>query len=214
MATRTMTDSYAGQASGATEPSVDDDGAYAVEARRNSFGTVVRMYPKKGLKPVLIVESRPQRISIEWNTDRTRAEQVDVLREMLSRFRAWPGGTLTGAVLQISLGDHSYPEYVERLMHFANRDPAWQESSARGERALHEYIAQATQNQALLPELDQIFAAVGVRPVIRHVEKCSSMAPDTMPKELKRRLAPEDRHGRRPLPAGCQLAQFDLLMEN
>jgi hypothetical protein len=198
------------------EASVERDDMYVIDARTDTLGTFVHVHSKVDPLPALKFDSKPPRLSIEWNMRRSRADQVAGLREMLRLLRERHGGILQNAILQTTLSESSYPEYVERLMLMANRDSEWTHSRNSGERALHDYIVGALRSQMdlLLPELVQVVAVVGNRPVIKGVEKCSSLAPEGFSGELKRRSTLMNLPKGRLLPAGCLLAWFDLVSAN
>lgn len=196
--------------------SVERDDMYVIDARTDTLGTFVHVHSKIEQVPALKLDSKPPRLSIEWNMGRSRADQVTGLREMLRLLHERHGEILQNAILQTTLSERSYPEYVERLMLMANRDSEWTHARSSGERALHDYIVGATRSQTdlLLPELVQVVAVLGNRPVIKWVEKCSSLTPEGLSGELKRHPTLMNLPKGRLLPAGCLAAWFELVSAN
>lgn len=200
----------------APAPADPGDANFVVETRAEPYETFVDIHPAGRERPAWDLRLESKSLRLAWDRDRPRSDQTGELGAMLVRLHRRHPDAFAGASLLTDLSPFAYPEYAERLVRHAATDPAWkalqpdlQKVGSPRVGALHGYIVKATREQHLHIELDQAFAAIGMRAHLRGVEKCSD-ARSGDHDELGRWLRQRGIRSRMLLPTGCLMGWFDL----
>ena len=210
-----VTDAGAAADAGPADAGPADD-EFILTVREESYETFVDIRPREREAPAWHYRPRSKLISLHWDRESPLEGQTEPLRAMLGRLLEAYGEEVRAAKLRVDLDVFGYPAYVERLARHAATDPAWRrlaeqmrKPGERRVRELHGYIVEATRAGTLHPELDAVFLPFGLRPRLAGVEKCSSASPASRG-VFGGFLTDRGMRGRRPLPAGCLMAWFDL----
>lgn len=187
---------------------------YVVTVRDEPYETFVDVRHTERERPSMQYRPRRKELRFEWDRARSRADQTSELAQMLEAVHQRYGAAAPSTRLLTVLDLFMYPEYVERLARHASSDPAWTKAAGRegkpGAAALHDYIVAATRGGAFHPELDAIFAPLGLRTELSAVEKCSAARPGGKG-DLGAWLASREIRAKAALPAGCLMAWFRLV---
>lgn len=144
------------------------------------------------------------------------SQQTGVLRDMLMELASAEGkAVLAHASMSTSLDWYSNPEVAQRIAQAAATDSDWTDARrTRNQRwdpawTLNRYIVRVAESKRLFTELDDIFAPLGVRPVLEGVEKCSTARANGKG-ELGKLLKEGGIRSQKVLPAGCLMSWFEL----
>ncbi|MBN2527558.1 MAG: hypothetical protein JXR76_14280 [Deltaproteobacteria bacterium] len=189
---------------------------FEIRREMTSCETFVDISPKGKDRPTINWRSKSKRIFILWNRAQPMSQQTGVLRDMLMELASAEGkAVLAHASMSTSLDWYSNPEVAQRIAQAAATDSDWTDARrTRNQRwdpawTLNRYIVRVAESKRLFTELDDIFAPLGVRPVLEGVEKCSTARANGKG-ELGKLLKEGGIRSQKVLPAGCLMSWFEL----
>lgn len=175
------------------------------EVREESYETFVTARPPGAACPAWEWRRKSRQLRIHGCPGKPPGEEVATLRALLVRLRAQEGAAVEEASLLMSLDYLGQPDFVTRLARHADRA-----RDRRPRQNINQYVVAAAAAAPMLPELTEILAGIGRRPLLSSAEKCSEARPRGKG-AMSAWLRQQGFRGAEPLPMGCLMAWIRLV---
>jgi hypothetical protein len=176
----------------------------AFEVREESYETFVTARAPGTTCPAWEWRRKSRQLRLHRCPGKPLAEETAALRALLVRLRAQETGVEEGSLL-MSLDYLGHPDFVARLARHAEKA-----RDRRPRQNVNQYAVTAAGAEAMLPELTEIFAGIGRRPVLSSAEKCSEARPRGKG-PMSAWLRAQGFRGKEPLPMGCAMVWIRLV---
>ena len=182
-----------------------DAGAPVFEVREESYETFVMTRPPGAACPAWEWRRKSRQFRLHRCPGKTLAEDAPALRAQLVGLREKEGPGIAEGALLLSLDYFGHPQFVVRLARHAEKA-----RDRRPGQNINQYVVATAAAEPLLPELTEILAGLGRRPVLSSAEKCSEARPSGKG-DMSAWLRAQGFRGKEPLPMGCAMVWVRLV---
>ena len=179
--------------------------AGAFEVREESYETFVTVREPEAACPAWEWRRKSRQLRIHRCRGKALVDEASALRALLVRLRAQEGPSVEEGNLLMSLDYLDHPDFVTRLARHAEKA-----RDRRPGKNINQYVVAAAAAEPMLPELTEILAGIGRRPLLSSAEKCSEARPRGKG-PMSAWLRKQGFKGAEPLPMGCLMVWIRLV---